>query len=87
MQIQIKDVKCPICHSNNTRSKVECGGTWWYICDNRRAMPHGVVVLPSGKEWDLDALQGCFYFTENGLLETPEGCFKIGRQTVVTTEE
>jgi hypothetical protein len=51
MLITIRDVCCPLCGSDKTRSKVgDKDQTWWYICDNWDD-PH---LINLNDEEDLD---------------------------------
>ena len=80
----IKDVHCPVCGSDHTRSKVHCGGKfgdevipeqWWYVCDE----PHHDNIEAERSTMDEEILEGVdvidlsgrWYFTEtnaNGIF-------------------
>ena len=75
------DAQCPVCGSNNTRSKVHDGEQWWYVCDNQVDFDHGVYVLDDGIERSWGA--GRWYFNIDGDIDPPHrgGTIRIDRQT------
>ena len=61
MKIRIVDCRCPICGSDNTRSKVAGeDGKWWFICDNQEC-PEQIVA-----DGQLVKFEGRFYFPKEG---------------------
>ena len=59
MNLDIVDVKCPICDSSNVRSKVRLDDVWYYICDNQ--VEHRLMI--NGEEVNMTDR---FYFNEDG---------------------
>ena len=58
MNIEIVDAKCPICGSDQCRSKVgDENNVWWYICDNPDCSSMFVV------DRKLTKIKPRFYFT------------------------
>jgi len=61
MNVEIINCTCPICGSENVRSKVHNGDQWWYVCDNMVNEDH--VLLLDGETINMEER---FYFTESG---------------------
>lgn len=75
MKIRIVDGRCPICGSDNIRSKVgDKNNVWWYICDNEDCRREIVV-----EHREVVKLEWRFYFTLPGSYKRQyiEGADKI----------
>ena len=61
MQVDIVEVSCPICGSNECRSKVgDENGVWWFICDSMDCPDYFVVDMK------IIHTKGRRYFTRKG---------------------
>lgn len=81
-----EEILCPLCHSDNVRSKVQIGDEWSYICDNWED-PH-IIVLPDGKQVSLrdHAMEHggrMFYFTGPGKIYSAFGTLSVIRQELM----
>lgn len=72
IQIIIVDHRCPICDSDQIRSKIQDDEEdWWYICDNWDD-PHAVTI--AGVDRNLNEVKDArmFYFNPTtGAIEVP----------------
>jgi len=73
--IVIRHVECPLCHSEQVRSKVAGNdGIWWYICDNWDD-PHEIVINGESHYLRDIAMKGTgrmfFFEPDTGAIELP----------------
>lgn len=69
----LNTVYCPICGTDNVRSKVcDADGTWWYVCDEQRDDPHELMEPGSDPDdpvmWNLSTKR--WYFNAAGLVDS-----------------